>query len=277
MKVALIPAYNAVHTIAEVIVKSKRYVDKVIVYDDGSIDDTKMVAEGCGAIVFREETNRGKGYALKRLFEYAKGLADEGDVFVTLDADMQHDPDDIPKLIEPILQGEADFVVGVRETMPKHRALGGRILDLLTGGGLRLKDTQSGFRAYSLKALKSINIKTDGFAVDSQILMDLVPKVRVVPIAVKSRYDEFSHTRFFISHFLEVFNYVFLRRPLLHLGLTGLSLFCLGLYGLYDVTVWWNTFKELAVGRMLISITTALLGALTFFVGVILHVIKGKT
>jgi glycosyltransferase involved in cell wall biosynthesis len=110
--VACIPAFNEGRGIGGVVVRAVRYVDRVVVCDDGSVDLTGAIAEGLGAVVIRHERNRGKGAALRSAFLRARELG--ADVVVMLDADGQHDPEEIPGLIEPILRGEADMVVGSR-------------------------------------------------------------------------------------------------------------------------------------------------------------------
>ncbi|MEM2613688.1 MAG: glycosyltransferase family 2 protein, partial [Nitrososphaerota archaeon] len=110
--IACIPAYNEEKTIAKVILKTKKYVDKVIVCDDGSIDMTAEIAEALGAEVIRHERNMGYGAAISSLFK--KAVEEGADIMVTLDGDGQHDPDEIPKLIKPIVEDEADVVIGSR-------------------------------------------------------------------------------------------------------------------------------------------------------------------
>ncbi|EHR79127.1 glycosyl transferase [Thermococcus litoralis DSM 5473] len=107
----IIPAYNEELTIGSVVALAKKYGD-VLVVDDGSKDRTSEIAQKAGAIVIRHEVNKGKGAALKTGFGYA--LANGYDVIVTIDADGQHNPDEIPLLLKPILEGEADLVIGSR-------------------------------------------------------------------------------------------------------------------------------------------------------------------
>lgn len=98
-----IPAYNEEKTIAKVVVQAKRCADQVVVCDDGSTDMTGEIAEGLGAKVIRHSKNLGYGVAIQSLFGKARELG--ADVMVTLDGDGQHDPSDIPVLIEPVLEG----------------------------------------------------------------------------------------------------------------------------------------------------------------------------
>src|SRR5215471_15230485 len=100
LTVACIPAYNEERTIAKVIIGCQSFVDKVIVYDDGSGDMTATIAERLGAQVIRQETNKGKGEGLRSLFGAARAFG--ADIMVTIDGDDQHHPEDIPLLVEPI-------------------------------------------------------------------------------------------------------------------------------------------------------------------------------
>jgi glycosyltransferase involved in cell wall biosynthesis len=108
--VAGIPAYNEEKNIAKVILKAQTHADKIVVVDDGSKDYTTNIAEKLGAIVVRHETNLGYGAAIKSCFLAARDL--DADILVTIDADDQHNPEDIPKVVGPILSGEYDVVIG---------------------------------------------------------------------------------------------------------------------------------------------------------------------
>ena len=125
--VAGLPIYNEEETIGTVVTQVKGYVDTVICVDDGSSDSSARIAEACGAIVHRHRANRGYGGALKSLFAKAREL--NADCLIILDSDGQHEPSDIPKLLEPIKSGDADFVIGSRfvddggsEDMPAYRS-----------------------------------------------------------------------------------------------------------------------------------------------------------
>ncbi len=150
----IIPAYNEELTIGSVVALARKYGD-VLVVDDGSSDRTSEIAQNAGAIVVKHETNMGKGAALRTGFDYA--LANGYDAAVCLDADGQHNPGEIPKLLEPILKDEADMVIGSRfldgakKSIPLYRRLGLWILNTTTNaslnGNLKVTDSQSGFRA----------------------------------------------------------------------------------------------------------------------------------
>ena len=136
---AVIPAYFEENTIASVVERCLFYVDEVIVVNDGSTDDTSIRARKAGAHVIELNHNMGVKAAIRRGISEATG-----DILVTLDADGQHDPADIPRLIQPILEGGADLVMGVRPSFPH---LSERILTWLTNLRVPCSDASTGFRA----------------------------------------------------------------------------------------------------------------------------------
>ena len=110
--IAGMPMYNEEETIGTVVTMALKHVDAVICVDDGSSDSSARIAEACGAIVVRHRINRGYGGALKSLFIKAREMG--ADALVVLDSDGQHEAADIPKLLEPIINGDDDFVIGSR-------------------------------------------------------------------------------------------------------------------------------------------------------------------
>ena len=160
---ACIPAYNEEGRIGKTALEVSQYVDQVIVCDDGSSDNTKNEAESAGAYVIKHQKNLGKGAAMKSLFKFAK--ASNVDIIITIDADGQFLPKEIPKLIKSLSENNSDIVVGNRfddkTEMPKYRKFGNQMLDKITNlaENLPVKDTQSGFRAYSKNAIKKMNLK----------------------------------------------------------------------------------------------------------------------
>ena len=199
--IAGIPAYNEEKYIAKVILKAQKYVNEIIVVDDGSTDMTSQIAEALGAIVIKHRKNLGYGAALKTIFEEARKR--NPDVLVILDADDQHNPDDIPKLIKPILKGKADLVIGSRflgkTNQPLWRRVGVKIITWLTKKTYNLcniTDAQSGFRAYGEKALKLISPKDRGMGASIDILHQAQIyklKVREVPIEIKHHKDSSTY------------------------------------------------------------------------------------
>ena len=159
---AAIPCYNEARFIAEVVSRVRKHVDLVVVVDDGSTDGTAALAERAGALVVRHDTNRGKGVAMNTAFAKARELGVEA--MVLLDGDGQHDPDEVPLVLQPVLSGEADVAIGSRflnggKGIPLYRTIGQRILTLVAnlGTSMKMTDTQSGFRAYSPKALATLH------------------------------------------------------------------------------------------------------------------------
>ena len=151
--VAGMPMYNEEETIGTVVTMALRHVDEVICIDDGSSDSSARIAEACGATVIRHRGNQGYGAALKTLFKSTRDS--DVDILVVLDSDGQHDTADIPKLIQPILDEEADFTIGSRfveggegNDMPAYRRLGIKVITAASNltSDLGIKDTQSGFR-----------------------------------------------------------------------------------------------------------------------------------
>src|SRR3989475_11990396 len=172
-----IPAFNEEGTIGRIVSRSKEFCSHVVVCDDGSIDKTSLEATKSGAIVAAHIRNRGKGAALKTLLQEASEF--DPDVIVTLDGDGQHDPSDVPLLVAPVMEGTADVVIGCRfngrNRMPYYREIGNSLLSLMTNwsAGTRVRDTQSGFRAYSSNVIPSNSIIENGMGVDSEILINL--------------------------------------------------------------------------------------------------------
>ena len=128
--VVCIPAYNEAASIRDVISKAKRYANEIIVYDDGSTDNTYEIAKTSGATaVIRAQYNRGYGAAIRALFQASRDK--NADIMITLDSDGQHDADQIPDIIEPIVKKECDMVIGSRfltnrdsQRVPRYRSMG---------------------------------------------------------------------------------------------------------------------------------------------------------
>ncbi len=178
MYVAIIPAFNEEESIATIIQKTKKYVDHVIVVDDHSTDNTEKIARLHGATVICHPRNMGVGAAMKTGIAYIKKFL-EPSVVITIDADGQHMPEDIPRLIQPIVAGEADIVLGSRflqrqlAEMSITKNVGNKVLTALINllAGMKLTDTQTGFRAFNRKALLSLNLISDFTYTQEMILV----------------------------------------------------------------------------------------------------------
>ena len=281
--VAVIPAYNEEKTIARVVLQAQRFVNKVVVCDDGSRDQTAEIAERLGAIVVRHEKNLGKGAAFKSLFWRALEL--DADVVVTLDADGQHEPDEIPHLVKPILSGDADITVGSRflaanNEMPLYRRFGSMMLNGLVNvfGEEKVSDTQSGFRAYNRKALEEIDIVTAGFGVDSEILLRAYCnslKIKEVPISCRFKGvegSEYNPVRHGMNVVASIIRFAFGRRPLLMFGLPGAVILAAGLLlFIYALQLYFPTM-QFAMGYMLTSMIAMVIGVFAIFTAIIRHV-----
>jgi glycosyltransferase involved in cell wall biosynthesis len=171
----VIPAFNDESTIVRVVEETRRQLDHVLVVDDGSTDRTARMAEDAGALVIMVPENRGKGNALRIGFHHA--IANHFDAVVTLDADLQHDPSEIPRFIEHYERNESIIVVGNRflnkEQIPRIRygpnKIGNYTFSWLIGQSV--EDSQCGFRLYDRKVLENLNILNDGFEAEADILL----------------------------------------------------------------------------------------------------------
>ena len=193
--IAAIPAYNEAKHIEEIVSKTLRYVAQVIVVDDGSEDGTGERAKRAGADVIKYARNLGKGVAVSTAFKIAREI--NPPAMVLLDGDGQHRPEEIPLLLEPVLDGRADMVVGSRfltnNHIPKYRMLGQTVLNITTnlGSGIKLSDIQSGFRAFSRKAIEIMILKETGFAVESEMQFKANRlKFKVAEVPINTIYSE---------------------------------------------------------------------------------------
>lgn len=281
--IALIPAFNEDRFIASVILKAKRYVDEVIVIDDGSSDDTPYLAEITGATLIRQPQNQGKAAALNVGFAIARERNPAA--VILIDGDGQQDANDIPHLLKPILSGEADVVVGsrfldVKSNTPTWRIAGQKALTVATNiaSGVELTDSQSGFRAISRQALEKFNFRTRGFSIESEMQFLISQHaMKVAEVAIIVNYDE-GPKRNPIKHGLQVLNGILrmigMNRPLFFFGVPGALLMLAGLVLGYNVVESYRIYSALATGTALIAITLVISGLLSLFTGIILHTIR---
>lgn len=194
--VCVSPAFNEERTVASVVEKALKYVDEVIVVDDGSTDNTRKKALEAGAIVISHPRNLGKGAALKTGFKAA--LERGADIIISIDADGQHDPDEIPRLLSAMERGNFDIVIGSRflgdiSNMPTPRIFSNTI----TSRFLRLffkipvTDSQSGFRAFKRKVIESVSFSDPRFAAETEILINAKQKgFRIGEVKITTIYGE---------------------------------------------------------------------------------------
>ena len=286
--VAVIPAYNEESSIAKVILRTRRYVDSVIVCDDGSTDMTFVIARALGVRVVRHAERRGKGEAFRTLFKEVMELGP--DIIVTLDGDGQHDPDEIPMLLKPIETGESDVVVGSRYVdgakmdAPVYRRFGLRVINFLYKkvAGLNTKDTQCGFRAYSKKAFEFlVQCDAKGYGIEGEQLVLAAKnglRVMEVPISVKynglagnSKKTPLLHGADLMS---TLFRLVAEERPLKYLGLPGIGLTCIGaMLGMYLLWMF-NTTRYFSIPVAILTVGSSLVGVLLIIAAITLHGLK---
>lgn len=204
--IVVIPAFNEQAAIGGVVEKSLQYADDVLVVDDGSSDNTSEIARNAGANVLTHPTNYGKGVALRDAFSQIEGY----DIVVTIDGDGQHNPDEIPILIKPIIDNNADFVNGSRylngfdKNTPAYRRVGQRVLDIATNitAGTKVTDSQSGFRAFKGDTISCYKFRDPGFGIESEMIADAAENnLRIVEVPITVKYDvENSSTKGPVTH-----------------------------------------------------------------------------
>ena len=282
--IAGLPMYNEEETIGTVVTKTLDFVDSVICVDDGSSDSGARIAEACGAIRHQHRVNRGYGGALKSLFRIAREM--DADALVVLDSDGQHNPEDIPKLLEPIISEEADFVIGSRfidggggEDMPAYRRLGIKVITATSNlsSDLSIQDTQSGFRAFSKVAIERLRFDAEGMELSLEMLEDAHEKnleIKEVPTII--RYDVPKGSSFTaISHGFTVLAWAMLslsqKKPLLVLGLPGLGLFAAGTAMAFNAINGISDSVDALVGPGLTAIWIGVLGLSLMATGLVLQ------
>lgn len=173
--VAVVPAYDCESTVGEVVRGVLRHLAAAVVVSDGSHDGTAAAARAAGAVVEELPVNRGKGFALRRGIERALELRPRA--LLLLDADGQHSPTDLPALLAEWDRGESDLLIGCRlsepESIPRARYwtnfIGSRILSWMTG--VELQDSQSGFRLLDAGLAGRLGLRSDGYAIESEMLI----------------------------------------------------------------------------------------------------------
>lgn len=277
----MIPAYNEEHGIKSLVEKCLKYADKVVVCDDGSVDMTSLEAEKAGAMVIKHPINKGKGAALQSLFKFSRDL--DFDVMITIDGDGQFLPEEINKLSKPILDKIYDVVIGYRfdtETdMPTYRKIGNKFFDKMTklASDLPFRDTQSGFRAYSKKAVNEINFTTNGFGADSEILIDAAKKglkITEEKITVIYNTGGKTSTKNPISHSSDIFGslieIIALRNPLKYLGIPGIVLIVIGIIYSGVVVAIFNDTRYFSIPSTFVALGSLMIGLMLFLMSVIL-------
>lgn len=291
----VIPAFNEEKSIGFVIEKIPKNIEGVgeietLVIDDGSTDNTAKIAEEKGAIVFSYSKNKGLGFAFKTGIE--KALKLKADLMVNIDADGQFDPQDIPKLIKPILEGKADMVTATRfrdrdsiPQMPKFKKWGNKLFTKLINFLTKehFTDCQCGFRSYSKEAILHLNL-FGRFTYTQEVFIDLLNKgmlIREVPVRVryyKERKAKITSSLplYFVKALMIIFRTFRDNKPLVFFGFPGLVIFSAGfVFGLYSFIYFLITSQTTPV-RMYFFIGVALLtfGFLLIILALIADMLK---
>ncbi|RJQ28864.1 glycosyltransferase family 2 protein [Candidatus Parcubacteria bacterium] len=271
MKITVgLPAFNEEKNIGAIIARLMQEYDSVIVCDDGSSDMTPTIAQKMGAIVVSHQRNRGYGAAIQSLFSKAKEI--DCDILVTFDADGQHKVVDIKKTIEPILKGNADIVIGSRfmdkneKDVPKYREIGIKVITNLVNveSGKKITDAQSGFRAYSKKALVEITPSDSGMGVSTEILIKAnQKKLRIAEVPITILYDGDTSTHNPVSHgtsvLLSTMKFISIEHPLKFYGIPGIIFLAIGLF-----FVVWTIQEFTETGRIITNISLIGIGSIIF-------------
>ncbi|MDP3879214.1 MAG: glycosyltransferase family 2 protein [Dehalococcoidales bacterium] len=280
--IAVMPAFNEAKYIGTIALEARQYVDEVIIVDDGSTDQTAHVARLAGATVIRHQENMGYGASIQDLLAEAKRR--DFDVLVLLDADSQHNPNEIPGLIRPITAEGFDFVIGSREqeraNIPAYRHIGQRAIAYFSRilSGEKLYDSESGFRAFSRKAITLLELKENGMAISAETIAKAAQsglKITERPISI--RYTADGSTLNPLVHGIEVLGRIIAmiseRRPLFFFGLGGSIGIALGFLTGIRVVSMTSTSGVMPVGTALLAILLIIVGTLSVFTGIILNVL----
>ena len=283
MKVIVgIPAFNEEKNIAVLIIQLKKITDKIIVCNDGSTDLTSKIAEELGATVINHEKNLGYGAAIKSIFLKSKNLG--GDILVTFDADGQHRIEDISRVINPIINGESDLVIGSRfldeskKEVPKYRKVGINVLTKITNATIKkqLTDSQSGFRAYSKKVLNELNPSELGMGISTEILIKASAKnFRISEVPIKIIYDGDTSTHNPVLHgssvLLSTIKFTSIEHPLKFYCAPSMVFFVIGLIFIYFSAQFYTEVGRLNTNLTLIGAGTTLVAIVLLITGILLY------
>lgn len=280
--VAIIPAFNEEFTIASLCLLTGKYVDKVIVVDDGSSDNTSELAGITGAEVYKLSHNQGKAAAVMKGLHEAISI--NPDVIVMIDADGQHNPAQIPLLIEPVLNGDADFVIGSRflentNIVPKFRRIGQVLLDHTIHSKQKMTDTQSGFRSFGKASYNHLQmINSYGYNIELDMIEYLQKQnLKIMEVPIQVRYDNLpnAHKKNPIIHGFDVatfaFGFIGYKRPLLLFGIPGIISLIIGVilgfvgFNIYDTT------KLFPISYAMMSVLLIISGLLLLITALIIN------
>jgi glycosyltransferase involved in cell wall biosynthesis len=292
MKVVIgIPAFNEEKNIGAILVKLKKISKDIIVCDDGSGDLTAEIAKELGADVISHKRNLGYGAGIRSIFLKAREI--NADVLITFDADGQHRIEDIDSVLKPMINDEADIIIGSRfltenNKIPKYRRIGIKAITSITNSsiGKKLSDSQSGFRAYNKKILENITPSESGMGVSTEILIKASKKkfrISEVPIIVS--YEGDTSTQNPVSHgasvILSTIKFTSIEHPLKFYGISGMLFLGIGLFFLFWTLQLFTESGKIITNISLIGIGGIVIGIVLLVTATILYsiinVVREKT
>ncbi len=279
--IAALPALNEEDHVGSLVLKARKYAAEVIVLDDGSTDGTAEIARLAGATVIRHPANRGKGAAVRTILSAIQDRVPR--VLVLLDADGQHNPDEIPLLAGAVLNDGYDLVVGTRRGQrsktPFYRRIGQNVLSFSTSvasRGSRVKDSESGFRALSPRAIREIELTEEGFAIETEMIVKAAEKGwKITEVPISTIYTRDGSTQNPVRHGMGVLgrivNMISERRPLLFFGLTATVLCGFGVAAGVRVLSAISAHREIPQGTAILSAMLIITGVFSGLTGILLH------
>ena len=283
MKIIIgIPAFNEEKNIASIITKLMNITDSIIVCNDGSSDLTSEIAEKMGVMVINHEKNLGYGAAIRSIFLKAKEL--DGDILVTFDADGQHRIEDIENVTTPIINQEAELVIGSRflddseKEVPQYRKVGIKVITKITNASIKekLTDSQSGFRAYSKKVVDELNPSELGMGISTEILIKASSKnFKIVEVPIKILYSGDTSTHNPISHgssvILSTIKYTSIEHPLKFYGIPSAIFFIIGLSFTYLSAQYYAEIGRLNTNLTIVAAGTVLIAVVLLITSILLY------
>jgi len=276
-----IPAFNEEKHLPQILTELKKITNSIIVCDDGSTDNTSIIAKEFGAEVIKHEKNLGYGSAIKSIFQATS--KNDSEILVTFDADGQHRIDDINKVLAPIKDGEADIVIGSRflnnnNDVPGYRKIGIKLITQVTNASIKkhFTDSQSGFRAYKKQVLDSIVLTEQGMGISTEILIKASEKkFRITEIPIKILYEGDTSTHNPVSHgtsvLISTIKFTSIQHPLKFYGIPSLILISIGVIFTYFSVEYYGEVGRLNTNLTLLSAGTLLLGSILFISAILLY------
>jgi len=263
-----IPAYNAESTIFQAVKKCQKFADLVLVINDGSSDNTASLAKDAGADVVNHKQNRGYGSAIKT--GLTEGLKRNAKITITFDADLQHDENDIPKLVKPIIDNTADIVIGSRflennDDVKNYRKFGIKVITMLVNSFMNnhISDAESGLRAYGTDSLKELVpiLETNGMGMSSEILLKSsvcklkifeIPRKEMYPTGIKtSSQNPLKHG---LSVVFTIIKLIIENKPLKAFGIPSIIFFIISIISAISVIDFYNSAGRLPLGLTIFTV-----------------------